>query len=126
MCLIAASNRLTSHEDIIGYKVLVHKLDGRIVSPFYHYKYSKFNEVLTDYTDESISYDGKQMYITSGFFHAYVSLKHAIKIAKSINMCLVEDTYIYLAKIPANTEYYIGREGDICAKSIIITDKIVQ
>jgi hypothetical protein len=119
---------MIAREDIICAKLLLVDKSNDLFSPFMEFKFTP-NLVYNNDSKEDIKPVVEDYYeVGSGFFHAYL-LKEAAdetaeKIIRKYKVSLILKGFkavtVRKAIIPAGTPYYIGQDGDICAKSIKI------
>lgn len=82
---------------------IVEKAEGRFIFPFKRNYRSKFE-------------------IGKGMIHAYISREDACIMKMYLDALNLGDIKIITAYIPPFTRYYVGIDGDICAKRMIYED----
>ena len=124
MCLKTLTRgRNNPKTDITCYKVLIH-LDGKILAPFTRYEY-KLDETLIDTAEEKIENKRAAKLISSGYFHACITLDSAkALIAKQLSKVNSEKIFIHKAIVPCKTKYYTDNGGNLCAKSIKVLSEV--
>lgn len=73
-------------------------------------------------------YTNQYVYLEHGYIHAYHRLSSAKKFCKDFERCYKKTPklLIYRCEIPADTEYFDGRHGDICARQIVFKECVYK
>lgn len=124
MCLKTFTRgRNNPKTDIYCYKVLVH-LGDKILAPFTCFEY-KLDEILIDSAEEKIEKKGATKLISSGYFHACITLTTARFLVQMLSSKIrKEKIFIHKAIVPCKTKYYTNDRGNICAKSIKVLSEV--
>lgn len=128
MCLASeTSTPRISINEIDCFKILI-PVGGKLFTPYRDFLFP-VGEVITDEVEapEAIQYFGVYM-IEGGYFHSCVTLEAAKKLLIDIQIQMKREKRkgipkIFRAVIPPNTPYILGRLGDICSKSLKITEE---
>ena len=123
MCLRTRSiEPLFAKQDIICFKLLKKKkflfFFNRYYTPFQEVRV-KLNQKLNAHGKEEKYYITTGFEIGQGFIHAFTNILKA-------KYNRLDDWIIVKAIIPERTKYYKGIDGDICAKSMYITNEIIK
>lgn len=131
MCLVSDSKTPSiSTNDIQCYKILI-PVGGKLLTPYRDFSFPigvvVVDEVPTPELDEIFGV----FMVEGGYFHSYSNLETA-----KFHLGTIEWKYkktrrgvtpkIYKAEIPANTQFYNGRAGDLCSKSLKIIEECVD
>lgn len=112
MCLLSKQKEpLIAKEDIVAYKIAI-KVGMMYYSYFQHFPYT-LNADCEETEEEEITKIGDLYSIGKGWIHCYQDIKFHCKGTKLLK-CI----------IPKGTLYYIGINGDICAKRLIIVKEV--
>lgn len=116
MCLISKqSEPYIAKTHIVIYKLVMKNPNGGYISPFRRYPY-ELNKVYeeVDNLQENSSHTH-----SGGWFHSFRTYRRALLAYPHI-----KEFIIVTGIIPKGTLYYLGMDGDICSKKIIIKKEI--
>lgn len=135
MCLTTYDKRKIAKEDITVYKMLCKRTrlktnKTEYLPPYWsNYTYNKGKNTVVDEKEKIIMADFAY-YVEGGFLHAFTNLNYALYTCRQNFMDTTyyvayadesfKDEYrVYEMTIPKGTEYYIGSNSDICAKTLV-------
>lgn len=125
MCLVTkAAISSIAKKDIICYKVLI-SMNGNLRTVYRDFPVS-IGIVMTDTAKEEIKHIFGNVLIEGGFFHSCVDIESAKTLVNTISSVNPNSLKIYEAKIPKDTEYYIGENKDLCSKSLVIIKEYID
>ena len=128
MCLASKTDTPSiSINEIDCFKILI-PVGGKLFTPYRDFLFS-IGEVITDEVEVP---EVRQLFgvylIEEGYFHSCITLEAAKKLLKDIQIQMKREKRkgipkIFHAVIPPNTPYLLGGLGDICSKSLKITEE---
>lgn len=125
MCLVTKTNIPSiAKNDITCYKVLI-SMNNTLCTVYRDFPVS-IGIVMTDTAKEEIKYIFGIRMIEGGFFHSCTDIESAKTLVNTISSVNPNSLKIYEAKIPKDTEYYIGENKDLCSKSLVIIKEYID
>lgn len=124
MCLYSKTDKpMVATKDIYVYKVLrVTVQSGKIalLSPFLGVRWNFNRQFSVKIRPQKMWRDrtGRQEYMIDAGLHAYTSIRKAKSLAAE--WWISSKNFIFVAKIPKGTNYYLGSRGDIVAEKMVV------
>lgn len=134
MCLVTYDKRKIAKEDITVYKMLCKHTNLKTnkteyLPPYWNgYTYKKGKNKTVGENEEIKSMNFVYYYVGGGFLHAFTNLNYALYTCRQqfrdATYCDGDEDFkdeyrVYEMTIPKGTEYYIGSDEDICAKTLV-------
>ena len=127
MCLRAIHTQpKIAEEDIVCYKVL-RKIFFTYWTP-YTKKFVFLNHLFKAKGEEEIYYQFAYTEIGQGFIHAFTNKQRAIRLCLNLYYedAIFNNFIVVKAVIKKGTKYFLGKNDNICAKEVFITNEIIK